>query len=297
MPRSSTVSTTASLAGRDPELVHQPAHARAEHHAGQVVAAEHQRLLDHAGREHDLAGPEAVHGVALVDGHEVALVDAARPGRLEDLDAGRARRRLELGRPGRPRRCPRTRAGRRAPGPRPRAPCRGPRGRAAIGGLEARLAAADHEHVDVPVHLLVAAVAAVLGVELAEAGRRAQELLVVLPRPARAHERLVVEADLHAEGRRGLGRARAAASRSSDGQALMCSTCMPVGDRRRARPHRRVAVDLDEAVGALAGAAQEAARAVVLERAREHPHAARRRAPRRSCRRRGPRPARPATRT
>ena len=100
MPRSSTVSTTASLAGRDPELVHKPAHAGAEHDAGQVVAAEHERLLDHAGREHDLAGPEPVHRVALVDGHEVALVDAAGPGRLEDLDAAARGRRLELGRPG-----------------------------------------------------------------------------------------------------------------------------------------------------------------------------------------------------
>src|SRR5204862_7979477 len=38
---------------------------------------------------------------------------------------------------------------------------------------------------------------------------------------------------------------------------------------RHAGAHRRVAVDLDEAVGALAAAAQEATRAVVLERARE----------------------------
>src|SRR6185312_4472481 len=57
------------VAGRDPELVHEPAHAGRQHQPGQVVAGEDERLLDHAGREHDLARPEAVHGVALVDGH------------------------------------------------------------------------------------------------------------------------------------------------------------------------------------------------------------------------------------
>src|SRR6185437_12172255 len=72
---------------------------RPEHHAGQVVAGEHERLLDHAGGEDDLARPEAVHRVALVDGHEVALVDPAGPGRLQDLDARLARGRGEVGRP------------------------------------------------------------------------------------------------------------------------------------------------------------------------------------------------------
>ena len=113
------------LAGGDPVLVDQPPHAAAQHHAGQVVALEHQRLLDHAGCDHDLAGPEAVHGAALEHRHQPALVDAAGPRRLQDGDAGRRGRRRPARLPGRPRHG-RTRPGvRPAPGPRPPARCRG----------------------------------------------------------------------------------------------------------------------------------------------------------------------------
>ena len=53
----------------------------------------------------------------------------------------------------------------------------------------------------------------------------------------------------------------------------MCSTSIPSRDRLGAGAHAGPAVDLDEAVRALAGAAEQAARAVVLEAARERPPA------------------------
>src|SRR6185312_14096260 len=203
----------------------------------------------------------------LVDGHEVALVDPAGPGRLQDLDARLARGRCEIGRP-----VGALDAGEREPAAEREALLDERRVAAVAGGvkrrLEARLAAADHEHVDVPVHLLVAAVAAVVRVELAEARRRAQELLVVLPRPPGADERLEVEAHLHPERRRRRRQRvqRVALERRPGVDVLDLHALL---DGRHTGAHGRVAVDLDEAVGALAAAAQKAAGAVVLERARE----------------------------
>ena len=104
----------------------------------------------------------------------------------------------------------------------------------------------------------------------AEAGGVAQHLLVERPQPARPDEGLVVEAGRRqpaAEDVGGPHRRRSAAT----GRAFMCSTSIPsrTGSVQARTPGP--AVDLDEAVRALAGAAEEAARAVVLEAAREHP--------------------------
>ena len=255
------------LAGHDPKLVHEPAGGGAEHDAGQVVSAEDEGLLDHARRDDDLGGAEPEHRVALVDGDEVPLVDAPGPRGAQDLDAGLAGLRCEVSRP---LRCGDAREG-QPPAERQALVDEGRLAALSRSGdrrLEARLAAADDEHVDVAVHLLESPGAPVLGVELAEPGRASKELLVVLPGPTRPDERLVVEADLHPERGRGaahgvqrVGLERRPGVDRVDLHALLRG--------RHAGADGRFAVDLDEAVGALAGAAQEAARAVVLERARE----------------------------
>ena len=47
-----------------------------QHHAHKIVAGEHKRLLDGAGRDGDLACAHPDEHVAVFDRHEVALVDA-----------------------------------------------------------------------------------------------------------------------------------------------------------------------------------------------------------------------------
>ena len=67
----------------------QPPHAAGEHHAGQVVAREDERLLDDAGGEDELAGADLMQGGGLPDGDEP--VEAAQHGGGgEHLDAGGA---------------------------------------------------------------------------------------------------------------------------------------------------------------------------------------------------------------
>src|SRR6478736_6067136 len=142
------------------------------------------------------------------------------------------------------------------------------------GRLQPGLAAADHQHVDVTVHLVEALGSAMGGVELAEAGCVAQDLLVERPGPARVDEGLVVEADLHAEAWREPAHQvqELAPQRGPRIQVLHVHALL---DRGHAGAHGRLAVHLDEAVRALAGAAHQATRAVVLEGAREHARAGR----------------------
>ena len=189
------------LPRHQPELVHQPPCSAGQHHARQVVVAEHQRLLDRAGGDHQLGRAEAVHGATLVDRHQQALVDAAGVGRLQDLDAGGVHPVDQ--------RCQASVAARPAPGQlsAQREALLDQRNVLALlgrlgGRLQPGLAAADHQHVDVAVHLVEALGAAMVGVELAEAGCVAQDLFVERPGPARVDEGLVVEADLHAEAGR-----------------------------------------------------------------------------------------------
>ena len=137
-------------------------------------------------------------------------------------------------------------------------------------GRESRDTAADHEQVGVaapvlgpprPLGLLLR--------QLAEPGRVAQHLLVERPQPARADERLVVEA----------GRRERSAERVGDRHEVVLEAGARVQmlDRRTvahgfgAGAHAWGAVDGDEAVRAVAGAAHQPAPAVVLEAARERP--------------------------
>ena len=259
------------LAGSDPKLVHQPTGRASQHHAGEVVALEHQWLLDRAVGKHDLGGAEPVHGVALIDGHQISLVHPAGKRRLKDEHAQVTSSLDEFLRllGGVVARIGEVSAQRETLVHQRHIATVGGRG---DRGFEAGRPAADHEHVDVPMHLLEPASAAVVGVELTQAGGRAQELLVVLPGPPRSDEGLVVEADLHPEPGRDLGQ-------RVQGVALERRPRVDVlhlhaaGDRRHTCSHRRHAIHLHQAVGALTAAAQQAARSVVLERAREDAHA------------------------
>ena len=126
----------------------------------------------------------------------------------------------------------------------------------------------DHEDVGVTAAVLGAPLA--LGLRLAqlpEPGRVTKELLVQRPEATWPDEGLVVEA----------GRGERAAEEVGGAHHVEVERRLRVhvldlhalADRLGAGAHAGSAVDRDEAVGALAGAAEQAAAAVVLERARE----------------------------
>ena len=252
-------------ARRDAVQRGQSLRARAQHHPRQVVALEHQRLLDRS------RGGDVASGAHLVQGalpphrdDPVEVAECRRGG--EHLDPGGAHALAELARP------LRVGAGQQRP-----AELRPVVGEHDVGAElgrperrgHPREAAADHEHVGVPAP--VVRPPATLGLathEPPEPGRVAQDLLVQGPQPPRADEGLVVEArrrqplaedvggphDVEVERRRGVH------VRDGDPLAHGLGAGADAG-----RP-----VDVDEAVRALAGAAEEPAGTVVLEAAREH---------------------------
>ncbi len=81
-----------AAAGRDRVGLGQPQRSAGQHHAGQVVAGEHQRLLDRAGGEHEPRGANLMQRVALPDRHE-PVEAAERRATGDDLDARRSRAR------------------------------------------------------------------------------------------------------------------------------------------------------------------------------------------------------------
>ena len=242
----------------------QPARAARQHHAGQVVAGEQQRLLDRAGGVHVAAGADLMQGAPLPDRHE-AVEGAQRRRVREHLHAGLAGPLGQL-----------ARVGVAALGEQP------PTGLGALvaqhrvgaqlGGGDRRRqpggAAAHHQHVGMAAAVLGAPLALGLALaQLPEPGRVAQHLLVERPQPARADERLVVEA----------GRGEGAGELVGGGHHVELERGARVhvrhlhalAHRLGAGPHAGRVAHLHEAVGALAGAAHQPARAVVLERARE----------------------------
>ena len=190
-------------------------HGGGEHHAGQVVAGEHERPLDGAGRQHHAAGmdrPVAVAGqvgIALGEGvlhplhgtQHVAVVVAVDGGAGKKAHGVHARQLVDgPPHPGKRRRavdgCPalveRAAEDRRLVGEQH--PGAGP------SGLDRRRQAgrpaANHKHVTEGVGLLVAALVG-LGAGGAKARRTADEGLVEVPRlPARPHECLIIETSL-----------------------------------------------------------------------------------------------------
>ena len=131
----------------------------------------------------------------------------------------------------------------------------------------ARGAAADHEHVDMPMLGVVAAMRPVLR-NAPETREVAQQLLVQRPRAAGADHRAVVEAD----GREGtadlVGNAEQIPVERAENVLRL---------HLRARPHGhgahadvRHVVDGHHAIRAAARAAEQTARPVILEAPREH---------------------------
>ena len=125
------------------------------------------------------------------------------------------------------------------------------------------------EHVGVAAAVLGPPLAlGLLVAQLAEAGRVSQHLLVQRPQPPRADERLVVEARRGERPTDDVGHAHRIELERSRVDVLHLES---LADRLRARPRSGGAVDGDDAVRALTGAAHQAAAAVVLEAAREGP--------------------------
>ncbi len=263
-----------ALAGLDAVEADQTLHGRAQHHPRQVVAAEHHRLLEGAGRQHDLLGAQLDQTVAAHHGEPLVGEPAGAARLVQQRDVA------PLGeRPAQPLRLLGAPAGL---GPEAGV-VEGAAGArlivdqqhlaAGLGGLQGGRqpgrAGADHRHVGEHVGLVVVAVRRP-AVDDAEAGLRPDEPLPELPGPARLVERLVVEAHRHE-----------AAELPEPGAAVAVE---PAEDVERRDLHARdngpavgehvgLVAHLDERVGVLAAGGEHAARTVVLERARQHANA------------------------
>ena len=238
-----------ALSGLDGEVAHEAPNGARQHHADEVVSREHDRLLECSRGDHDPLGAVAVEDRAAVDRHEAALPDAERTGRREHLDA------VEL---------LASRAGTLVHEHDARSVLRRLDRRRA-----ARASAADDQDARPPVLDVVAARVAGVRVELPEAGRVPQELLVVRPHPARPDHRPVVEADGRERPSELVRQGHQVALERADD--VLRAEHRSMAHRLDADPHVRHAVDGHHAVRAVARAAEEPARAVVLERAGEQP--------------------------
>ncbi len=253
------------LAGLDREPVDEAAHRVRQHHADEVVAREDERLLDDPARHDHPVSAELEQEVAVRDGHETLLEQPDRDRRCKQLDTRREGLAAQLG-----------------SGLDPRAV--GKEGAADVvalvdhddrltapsssgRGLEAGLAPADHDHVDVTILDVDPFLARAVRIERAEARRSAQDLLVQRPELAGADERLVVEAGGRERAAELVGHLHQVALERAEVVLALDDRTLP--QRRRADAHAGDAVDRHLAVGAVPGAALEAARAVVLEAARE----------------------------
>ena len=249
------------VAGLDRVLRRESHGSAAEHHAGYVVAGEDLHRLECAGRDHDRLGLRHDEQVGADQRHLRPLVEPERPVLAQQLDAlVRLDLREQLAQ----------RVARRAV---PQAAARvlalvgddhrrAFLGRAERGG-QARGPGTEHHDVGVPVDALEVAGEVAL-VDLAEPGHLADHRLDLGPQPARLDQRLVVEADRQELVRqpRVVHGQRVALEREHH---VLGFDLHPVARRARAAAHARLAVDLHEAVRAVAAHAQEAAAAVVLE--------------------------------
>ena len=126
----------------------------------------------------------------------------------------------------------------------------------------------DHEHVGVPAAVLGAPLALGLRLaQLAETGGVSEDLLVERPEPARPDEGLVVEARRRERAADEVGGAHHVELEA--GRRVHVLDLHALAKRLGAGADAGRAVHGHEAVRALAGAAEEAAAAVVLEGARE----------------------------
>src|SRR6185503_12282881 len=235
------------LLGRlDAPVLDQPTNSVREHHPDEVVPREDERLLDRPRGDDDSLGAVAIEDPACVDGHEPAFPDPQRaPGR-DDLDAFEGVDESLVDEGDLP-----------------------PRGGVLPSRLAPGLAAADDQYLGAAVLDVVAVRAGCVLVELAESGDVAEELLVERPRPAWPDHRPVVEAD----------RGERAAELVRDNERVVLQRAQDVlrpngralADRLGADADVGHAVHGHHAVRAAARAAEEPARAVVLETPREDP--------------------------
>ncbi len=75
-------------AGEHAVAPHEQLDRRGEHHAGEIVVREDDRLFDRAGRHHQVPRPHAVQGARARGGHDRTLEDAERRGARQDPDPG-----------------------------------------------------------------------------------------------------------------------------------------------------------------------------------------------------------------
>ena len=241
---------------------------RAEQDAGQVVVAKHHRLLDRAGGDDHLAGAQFIESVAAHHGEPVVGEPAGAGGARHDLDVGRG---LDRG--------AETGAVRRAIGEAGVAERAAELGvlvdqqhvEAGVGRLERRRhpgrPAADHGDVGEAILLVVIAV---LGqpVDRAEAGQLPDHRLPELPGALRLVEGAVIEADRQEAAERAQ---QAAAVIAETARIVLSHHLQARRDRCQIGQHVGRVRQLHQGVGVLAGHAERAARAVVLERAGQHP--------------------------
>ena len=253
-----------ALAGLDPVEGDQPAGAARQHHAGNVVAREDERLLDRARRVDVVAGADLVQRVALPDRDEPVEV-AERRRRAQDLDPGRAGLGGEL-------------AG-AVVSALPQQPAAGLRSFVSQHDIGAELGggdrggepgapAADDEHVGMAPAVLGAP--RPLGLRLgqpSEARRMAEHLFVQRPQPSRADERLVVEAGGRERAADRVGHGHRVELEAGARVEMLDASALAGGLGAGPDPGR--AVDRDQAIRALAGAAHQPPATVVLEAPRE----------------------------
>jgi hypothetical protein len=240
---SSTVTTTARFPGR----IDQASTSRREHDSDQIVPREDERLLDRARGDDDPVGPIPVENGARIDRDEAALPDSERAPSyyLEisfvDFQVGVFLHEHDL------------------------SATSGMLGRGAL----ARRSPADHEHVGVTVLSVVAVTSLRMRVDAAEAGDVPEELLVERPRPTGPDHRPVVEPHRR-EGTAKLVRHRqeVVVERAPD---VLAHDLGALAHGLGANAYVRDPVHGHHAVGAVARAAEQPARAVVLETAGEDP--------------------------
>ena len=239
------------VADPDPVRGRQARGAAAEEDAGHLVAGEHDVLLERARRDHDRAWMHHVQQARADHRHLEPLVDADRGVRRRELDQRLAAGLGDQARDG------------LLDGARRELPAglvlvdrehalAGSRG--AERGRQPRRAEADHEHVGMQMRSLEIA-GHVRQVDPAAAGDLADDRLDLRPRPLRLDQRLVVEARGERPVHAVVERERVALDARPGALALRRHA---VARGAQAGAHVALAVDLEQAVGAVAGQAVEA---------------------------------------
>ena len=259
--------------------VEQPAHPAAEHDAGQVVVPEDSGVFVTAGRDDQTFGAQVNQPFALHHAEQPALVAAEHGGRGQHFDVGLRTDALaqtlpqcitgDIG----------VRLGRCVAGsdvkPQMATECglvvdQGDvtaKLRGFVRGVEPRRPSAHDGHVRMPVFMVIAAFGRCLRIQAAQPGDATQQFFGQRPRPTRTNERLVVEADGQQKIEFLDQRQRVETERRP---GVLGTDAHARTDRLGTRAHARGAVHVHQAVGAVAGPAQQPARPVILEAAAEN---------------------------